>query len=234
MAAKRSRTLAETGWELMDRKRSILIRELMGRVDEARELQSRIGGAFAEAYDALRAAELSSGDCAELAAAVDVDESVRLRFRSVMGVEIPAVTAEKKSLAGAFSGIAEKGSSADIPQNSKIALFPSITAESPAMLLGSVTENTTEPPFFTISAAKKSSPQAMLARQEKFPEYAAAMSSALKAADLEHPARSSAKITSIIPFRITKKPPLHIWNIICAKEVKICGQSSLSARRRQR
>ncbi len=97
MAAKRSRTLAETGWELMDRKRSILIRELMGRVDEARELQSRIGGAFAEAYDALRAAELSSGDCAELAAAVDVDESVRLRFRSVMGVEIPAVTAEKKT-----------------------------------------------------------------------------------------------------------------------------------------
>lgn len=95
MAAKRSRTLAKTGWELMDRKRSILIRELMGRVDEAHELQDRIGSAFAEAYAALRTAELSSGDCAALATAVEVDESVRLRFRSVMGVEIPAVEAKE-------------------------------------------------------------------------------------------------------------------------------------------
>ena len=30
IAAKRSRTLARTGYELMDRKRNILIRELMG------------------------------------------------------------------------------------------------------------------------------------------------------------------------------------------------------------
>lgn len=94
MAAKRSRSLAKTGWDLMDRKRSILIRELMGRVDEAHELQDQIGSAFAEAYAALRTAELSSGDCAALAAAVEVDESVRLRFRSVMGVEIPAVEAK--------------------------------------------------------------------------------------------------------------------------------------------
>ena len=34
-AAKRSRALAETGYELMDRKRNILIREIMGLMDEA-------------------------------------------------------------------------------------------------------------------------------------------------------------------------------------------------------
>lgn len=96
IAAKRSRTLAETGWELMDRKRNILIRELMSRVDEARELQSEIDGAFTAAYDALREAELTGGDCAPLAEAIEVDTSVRLRFRSVMGVEIPTVTADAK------------------------------------------------------------------------------------------------------------------------------------------
>ena len=41
IAAKRSRTLARTGYELMDRKRNILIRELMGMMDTAKELQGR-------------------------------------------------------------------------------------------------------------------------------------------------------------------------------------------------
>ena len=35
-AAKRSRALASTGYELMDRKRNILIRELMALIDDAR------------------------------------------------------------------------------------------------------------------------------------------------------------------------------------------------------
>ena len=37
IAAKRSRMLARTGYELMDRKRNILIRELMGMIDTATE-----------------------------------------------------------------------------------------------------------------------------------------------------------------------------------------------------
>ena len=37
IAAKRSRTLARTGYELMDRKRNILIRELMGMIDTAKD-----------------------------------------------------------------------------------------------------------------------------------------------------------------------------------------------------
>ena len=35
MAAKRSRTLAQTGYELMDRKRNILVREMMELMDSA-------------------------------------------------------------------------------------------------------------------------------------------------------------------------------------------------------
>ena len=35
VAAKRSRALAKTGYELMDRKRNILIRELMAHMEDA-------------------------------------------------------------------------------------------------------------------------------------------------------------------------------------------------------
>ena len=50
IAAKRSRMLAQTGYELMDRKRNILIRELMGMMDTAKELQGQIDAVFTEAY----------------------------------------------------------------------------------------------------------------------------------------------------------------------------------------
>ena len=49
MAAKRSRSLAQTGYELMDRKRNILIRELMALMDTAKDLQSQIDTVFTQA-----------------------------------------------------------------------------------------------------------------------------------------------------------------------------------------
>ena len=91
-AAKRSKTLASTGYELMDRKRNILIRELMALIDSARELQERIDETFAEAWASMRMAEISTGGSARLAAdSVPVDDGFSLRSKSVMGVELPYV-----------------------------------------------------------------------------------------------------------------------------------------------
>ena len=113
-AAKRSRSLAETGYELMDRKRNILIRELMGLMDEAESLQSRIDDTFAEAYSSMRLAEISMGGRAdEGAAAVPLDDSVSLRYRSVMGVELPYVKAEEQELDGPPYGLAFTSSDLD-------------------------------------------------------------------------------------------------------------------------
>ena len=91
IAAKRSRMLARTGYELMDRKRNILIRELMGMMDTAKELQGQIDAVFTEAYTALQAANIRLGICDRIAEAVDVDDSLTLRYRSVMGVELPRI-----------------------------------------------------------------------------------------------------------------------------------------------
>ena len=93
-AAKRSRELAESGYELMDKKRNILIHELMSMIDAAEKLQARIDSTFGHAYAAMRLAEISMGGSAEGGAkSIPLDDSVQMRCKSVMGVEIPTVTA---------------------------------------------------------------------------------------------------------------------------------------------
>lgn len=93
MAAKRSRALASTGWELMDKKRNILTRELMARMDRAEELQAMIDETFASAYAALELAEITTDNVTKVVSSMPEDDTVRLRWRSVMGVEIPEVSA---------------------------------------------------------------------------------------------------------------------------------------------
>lgn len=91
MAAKRSRALARTGYELMDRKRNILVREMMALIDDAKALQSQIDDVFAQAYSALAQANISLGICDRIAEAVAVDDTLDIQYRSVMGVELPHI-----------------------------------------------------------------------------------------------------------------------------------------------
>lgn len=94
MAARRSRALAATGWELMDKKRNILTRELMDRMDRAAALQAEIDGVFNAAYGALDLAEAVSGKMTAFVSDMEEDESVRLIWRSIMGVEIPEIRSD--------------------------------------------------------------------------------------------------------------------------------------------
>ena len=65
MATKRSLALAEQGYDLMDRKRNILVREMMQLIDRAAGIQDRISAAYAEAYDALQKANIMLGSVGE-------------------------------------------------------------------------------------------------------------------------------------------------------------------------
>ena len=117
-SAKRSRALAETGYELMDRKRNILIREIMGLIDEAEDLQARIDRTFSEAYASMRLAEISMGGSAQSGAnAVPIDDSFSIRFRSVMGVELPVVSAEPEEPSGPPYGLKKAQKRANALQN---------------------------------------------------------------------------------------------------------------------
>ena len=113
-AAKRSRALADNGYELMDRKRNILIREIMELMDEAEDLQERIDSTFSEAYASMRLAEISMGGSAQSGAnAVPIDDSFSIRFRSVMGVELPVVSAEPEEPSGPPYGLVFTSSDLD-------------------------------------------------------------------------------------------------------------------------
>ncbi|WP_124067263.1 V-type ATP synthase subunit D [Clostridium sp. E02] len=91
--AKGSLALASQGYELMDKKRNILIKELMSLIDEAKGIQSEIDVTFTSAYKALQKANIELGIdyVQDIAMAVPVDNTVRIKTRSIMGTEIPLV-----------------------------------------------------------------------------------------------------------------------------------------------
>lgn len=90
---KRSLQLAKEGHTLLDKKRNVLIRELMKLVDEAKEVQAKVETLFAEAYKALIEANMYFGieNVQEVGLGVDEFESLEIRLRSVMGVEVPEI-----------------------------------------------------------------------------------------------------------------------------------------------
>lgn len=96
ISTQRSLALAKTGYELMDKKRNILIREMMLLVDKATSIQTEIDVIFSEAYSSLIEANLSSGVIQNIADAVPVENGVKIRTKSVMGVEVPIVSLEEK------------------------------------------------------------------------------------------------------------------------------------------
>ena len=54
MLAKNSLMLARQGYDLMDKKRNILLKELMGLIDEAKDIQEEIDATFTKAYACLQ------------------------------------------------------------------------------------------------------------------------------------------------------------------------------------
>ncbi len=93
MLAKNSLALAKQGYELMDKKRNILLREMTELIGQAKDIQSRIDSTFRQAYAALQKANMEMGIALveQISYTVPVENSIRIKARSVMGTEIPLV-----------------------------------------------------------------------------------------------------------------------------------------------
>ncbi|MBE6765894.1 MAG: V-type ATP synthase subunit D [Ruminococcaceae bacterium] len=98
MATKKSLDLSGVGYELLDRKRNILIREMMSLISKASQIQEKIDSTYASAYIALQRAQTVLGVCEPLAQSIPVEDGLRLSFRSVMGVELPTVTLDETDI----------------------------------------------------------------------------------------------------------------------------------------
>lgn len=114
MRIKNSLGLSAQGFELLDKKRTVLINEMMRLITEAENIQSKINETFSKAYTALQNANISEGISVvrQISQAVPLDESVKIRFRSVMGVELPEITYEEKEITPSF-GFMDVGTAID-------------------------------------------------------------------------------------------------------------------------
>ena len=111
MLAKNSLALARQGYDLMDKKRNVLLKELMALIDEAKEIQEQIDSTFTKAYVCLQRANIEHGisKVQQLAFTVPIEESIRIQTRSIMGTEIPHVKYDEKenNLTYSFSTTSE-------------------------------------------------------------------------------------------------------------------------------
>lgn len=110
--SKKALQLATLGYELLDRKRNVLIRELMSLVEQAEKIRDSIEATYKEAYQALQLANISMGIITPYAGCVPVENGIKISSRSVMGVELPAVTLDEKPLKVSY-GFARTNSQLD-------------------------------------------------------------------------------------------------------------------------
>jgi V/A-type H+-transporting ATPase subunit D len=97
--AKNSLEFSKKGYELLDRKRTVLIREMMTLIDKVNELQKRIDIKFTEAYEALKLANITMGteSIEEIAFSIEKEGEFNILFKSVMGVETPYIKYDDNS-----------------------------------------------------------------------------------------------------------------------------------------
>lgn len=88
ISAKKSLALSQSGFELMDKKKTILIKELMRLSEEYNSTRIQFFEAYNEAYQALKNAHIQTGSLSAYAGCVPIDDSIDVSKSSVMGVEV--------------------------------------------------------------------------------------------------------------------------------------------------
>jgi V/A-type H+/Na+-transporting ATPase subunit D len=105
MNAKGTLEFSKKGFELLDQKRNVLIRELMSYLDRVKIIQGKINFTFEKAYEALKMANLTMGiaNVEDIASSIPENGDFDILFKSVMGVEIPMVKCSVDEMVPAYS-----------------------------------------------------------------------------------------------------------------------------------
>ena len=104
LSLKRQLVFAEEGYDLLEQKRQILIFELMSRLARAQEVERDVTESLRRAYAGLREATMDSGseNLDRATMGVKQDNDLALSSQRLMGLRIPAVTAQIPSASAAF------------------------------------------------------------------------------------------------------------------------------------
>jgi len=105
IAAQSALEFSRKGFELLDKKRHVLIRKMMEFMDRAKEIQRKMKEIFKEAYEALTVANITLGinEVHEVARSIPLATEFNVLTYSVMGVEIPQIKYEKHEIVPYYS-----------------------------------------------------------------------------------------------------------------------------------
>ncbi len=94
---KRTLSLAESGRDILERKRDILLRELRHSIFDAEKAREELSSALATAYQSLREAKMSKGGrtIETIALGSSYEADFLLDYKSIMGVTVPIVDFQK-------------------------------------------------------------------------------------------------------------------------------------------
>jgi len=108
----RSMKMAQSGHDLLDQKRQVLMMELVRFMDSAKAIQKDVAKVFGDAYEALQKANVSLGiDTVEdISESVPITSDITVRLHSIMGVEIPDVDPLNDSTVPSYSFLSSSGS----------------------------------------------------------------------------------------------------------------------------
>jgi V/A-type H+/Na+-transporting ATPase subunit D len=90
---KKTLSLAESGREVLERKRDILLRELRNSIFEAERAREELLVAIGKAYQNLREANMAKGSesVASVALGSSAEANYLIDYKSIMGVTVPSV-----------------------------------------------------------------------------------------------------------------------------------------------
>lgn len=95
---KSKETLAQSGEVLLDRKKNILIQEVLTLVADITNVRTKLQETYKKAYQALQDANITLGIVGEIAKAIPIDQNLQVTYRSLMGVDLPVIIYEKPNI----------------------------------------------------------------------------------------------------------------------------------------
>ncbi|HNU80782.1 MAG TPA: V-type ATP synthase subunit D [Bacillota bacterium] len=105
IAAQNSLELSRKGYELLDKKRNVLIMTMMSFIEKAEEIQKKVEVVFGDAYEALQTANITMGisNIEQIAQSIPEASGFEVLDKSIMGVEIPEISHQEEKLIHYYS-----------------------------------------------------------------------------------------------------------------------------------
>ena len=102
MATKKSLELARLGYDLLDKKRNVLIKEMMSLLDDVKEIRDDITDSYDRAYAALREANESLGIISDVYRLANNIRKTQKRANALQNISIPRFEATVKMITEAL------------------------------------------------------------------------------------------------------------------------------------